>query len=157
MVGILLFIIAMAEPPPHPTPTPPEWLRMNTQNQFSAIRRSERQVVQDIWWYENKGMIDGIFFYFCIVIICIKLFSFEICVGLSGCILGKMREKQLAGNAAFQIDALNFKNIAALSPLLGHGLSLAFNLLQEYQFRFSIESISGRYRQQFLNYWLPVN
>lgn len=41
---LMLLIIAMGEPPQ----PPPEGLRMNAQNQFSASGRSERQVVQDI-------------------------------------------------------------------------------------------------------------
>lgn len=71
---------------------------------------------------------------------CIKSFRFEICVVLLSYIIDKMREKHLTGHAAFQIDALNLKNIAALSPLWGHELSLAFNLLQEYQCKCNIET-----------------
>lgn len=61
---LMLLVIAAAEPP-DPTPTAPEGLRVNAQNQFSALRRSERQTTVCMLLY-------------------IKSFSFEICVGLSG-------------------------------------------------------------------------
>lgn len=93
-----------------------------------------------------------------VVIIYIKSLFFEIRVCLSGSVLDKSRGKRARWARSISNRCFKLKNIVALSPNLGHGLSLAFSLLQEYSFKFNREHLSGaRFQHFFLNHWLLLN
>lgn len=79
------------------------WKALLSSAKKTHTMQRKRQVFQDIWW-QNRGIVDGITFCFCMVIY-IK-FALRY---VSGSVLDKMRKKELCGHAASQIDALNLQ------------------------------------------------
>lgn len=76
-----------------------------------------------------------------VVIIYIKSLCFE--MRLSGSVLDKMREKRAGRARSISNRCSELENIVVLSPLLGHGFSLAFSSLQEHSFKFITERLRG--------------
>lgn len=74
-------------------------------NKKTHTMQRKRQVFQDIWW-QNRGIVDDITFCFCMAVIIYIKFALR---HMTGSVLDKMREKELGGHAASQIEALNLQ------------------------------------------------